>query len=371
MASETRLRLSVLSSARASSGGPTAARTQPAARRPPDRADARRGRPGSLAWWWVTTTTSMSPLPRMTPGLAPGNRAERSRPPAGLADHDVAGVHPARELQDRVGDVLAQDVVEGAAQGLDQGALAQQGLGGAVGQAVPEADVQGQQLAAGPRVRDPGAAPDQRLALGPPGQGDDDPLPGGPGVGDVVVGAVASPAPRRPGRRPRAGPARAGRSGCRRGRSWSARRRSSRRCTRCRGPAGGAGPAGSCRPARSGRRQRTTSSGTVSCWRMPVIDSTTSFSDSRCWMFTVVITSMPASSRRLTSCQRLAFAGARDVGVGQLVDQGHLGPAGQHRGQVHLGERRPPVLDDLRGAPAPARRPSPRCAPGRGSPRSR
>ena len=95
--------------------------------------------------------------------------------------------------------------------------------------------------------------------------------------------------------------------------------------------------------------ERTTSSGTVSCWRMPVIDSTTSLSDSRCWMFTVVITSMPASSSSSTSCQRLALRRAGDVGVGQLVDQGHLGSAGQDGVQVHLGERRPAVLDHAAG----------------------
>ena len=50
---------------------------------------------------------------------------------------------------------------------------------------------------------------------------------------------------------------------------------------------------------------RTTSSGTVSRWRIPVIEATTLFSDSRCWMFTVVITSIPAASSDSTSCQRL------------------------------------------------------------------
>ena len=41
--------------------------------------------------------------------------------------------------------------------------------------------------------------------------------------------------------------------------------------------------------------------------RMPVMPSTTSLSDSRCWMFTVEITSMPASSSSSTSCQRFSL----------------------------------------------------------------
>ena len=53
--------------------------------------------------------------------------------------------------------------------------------------------------------------------------------------------------------------------------------------------------------------RRTTSSGIVSRCSIPVISSTTSFIDSRCWMFTVVITSIPASSSSSTSCQRFSW----------------------------------------------------------------
>ncbi len=52
---------------------------------------------------------------------------------------------------------------------------------------------------------------------------------------------------------------------------------------------------------------RTTASGTVSRCVTPVMRSITSFNDSRCWMFTVEITSMPASSNSSMSCQRLAL----------------------------------------------------------------
>ena len=52
---------------------------------------------------------------------------------------------------------------------------------------------------------------------------------------------------------------------------------------------------------------RTTASGMVSCCRIPVMPSTTSLSDSRCWMFTVEMTSIPASSSSSTSSHRLWF----------------------------------------------------------------
>ena len=60
----------------------------------------------------------------------------------------------------------------------------------------------------------------------------------------------------------------------------------------------------------------------------------------------------------------LGVAGAGHVGVGQLVDQGDLGAAGQHRVEVHLLERGAPVghggsghhlqaVQQGRGGPAP------------------
>ena len=52
--------------------------------------------------------------------------------------------------------------------------------------------------------------------------------------------------------------------------------------------------------------RRTTASGIVSCCLTPVICSTTSLTDSRCWMFSVEMTVMPASSSSSTSCQRFS-----------------------------------------------------------------
>jgi len=59
------------------------------------------------------------------------------------------------------------------------------------GESVGARHVHGEQFAAGPAGRDPGPAAQQRLPLGTPGQCDHDPLPGGPGALDAVVGPVA------------------------------------------------------------------------------------------------------------------------------------------------------------------------------------
>ena len=57
-------------------------------------------------------------------------------------------------------------------------------------------------------------------------------------------------------------------------------------------------------------------------------------------MLTVVITSMPASSSSSMSSPALGVARPGHVGVGQLVDERHLGPAGQHGVDVDLLEGR-------------------------------
>ena len=94
---------------------------------------------------------------------------------------------------------------------------------------------------------------------------------------------------------------------------------------------------------------RTTQSGTRSWTWAPVICSTASAMLSRCWMLTVVITSMPASRISRTSSQRLRVARSGHVGVGQLVDQGHLRMAGEHGVEVHLLEAGAPIVDDPPG----------------------
>ncbi len=55
-------------------------------------------------------------------------------------------------------------------------------------------------------------------------------------------------------------------------------------------------------------------------------------------------------------------AAVRHVGVREFVDQGDLGPAVQHGGQVHLGEAGVAVLARPCGARSRGRRSAPRCA---------
>ena len=97
----------------------------------------------------------------------------------------------------------------------------------------------------------------------------------------------------------------------------------------------------------------------------------TSFSDSRCWMLTVEITSMPAASSSSTSCQRLALRDPGTLVWASSSTSDHGRAAGQHGVDVHLLERgaavaRPPGAGRPRGPGA-----GPRSSAGRGSRRSR
>ena len=250
----------------------------------------------------------MSPEPRRPRSPTPGRSSRRQPAAAAGADDDLGGVDAAGEVEDRLGDVVADDVVEGAAELLDQLALARQGRRVGVGEPVGREHVHARAARrrrrgrrsgrrggaavspSGPpvsatttrsRVGQVAAMPCSRAValeglVDPVGQPQQRQLAQG---GEVADAEVVAPARRR---------------SCR-----------PRRC--CRAPSAGAAPRATCRPARSGRPARTTSSGTVSRCRTPVIASTTSLSDSRCWMLTVVMTSMPASSSASTSCQRFSL----------------------------------------------------------------
>ncbi len=86
--------------------------------------------------------------------------------------------------------VVADHLVEGAAERLDQGALLSECRGVRAAQAVLAGHVHGEQLAAGRTGGDPRTAAQQRLALGPAGEGDDDALAGLPRAVDALLGAV-------------------------------------------------------------------------------------------------------------------------------------------------------------------------------------
>ena len=106
------------------------------------------------------------------------------------AQHDLGGVDPAREGQQRGRDVVADDVVEGAAEVLDEGALDGEFLGRGGGQPVAAGDVDGHDLAAGALLGEPGGPPDQGPPLGAAGQADDDPLARAPDPRHLVLAAV-------------------------------------------------------------------------------------------------------------------------------------------------------------------------------------
>ena len=334
----------MLNRARASRGGPRTASSQPAIRRPRGSADARRGIPVPVAL--LVGDDHDVHVAAAADHAGAGTWQERgAQPPAaGLADHDVAGVHPAGELQDRVGWVFAQDVVEGAAQGLDQGALAQQGIRCAVGQAIPEADVQGQQLTAGPGVRDPGSTPDQGLTLGPPRQGDHHALPCGPRVGDLVVSAIAL----------QGGVDAVGdpeqRQFAQRGQVAHAEEV---------GQGGvyllGAVHVAVGKPAAQGLRAHVHEFDLVG-GAHHVVGDCLLLADPGDRLDDVVQRFQVLDVHRgdhvdarveqgLDVLTALGVPRAGDVGVGQFVDQGHLWSPGQEGGQVHLGERRPTMLD--------------------------
>ena len=121
-----------------------------------------------------------------------GAGAEQPGPggPAALAEHELGGVLGAGEGEQGLGDVVAEQLVVGAAERLDEQALRGECLMAGAGEAVGPGDVHGEQVAAGCPGGDPGGAADQGLALGAAGQRDDDPLAGLPGAGDVVLLAV-------------------------------------------------------------------------------------------------------------------------------------------------------------------------------------
>ena len=106
---------------------------------------------------------------------------------------------------------------------------------------------------------------------------------------------------------------------------------------------------------------RTTSSGIVSRWTMPVMRSTTSLIDSRCWMLTE-ITVMPASRSSLTSCQRLALR-IRGRWCGRARRPARSGACGRGRRRCPSPRTRCPGtrrrrrgrLRDRRSAPVRAR----------------
>ena len=120
-----------------------------------------------------------------------GPREQRGQPSAAArAEHELGGVLSPGEGQQRLRYVVGDDLVEAAAERLGEPPLGRPARRVGAGEAVRSGHVQREQVAARRSCGDPRGTPDQRLAFGPAGQGDHDPLPGLPGVVDAVCFAV-------------------------------------------------------------------------------------------------------------------------------------------------------------------------------------
>ena len=92
---------------------------------------------------------------------------------------------------------------------------------------------------------------------------------------------------------------------------------------------------------------RTTQSGTRSRTCAPVMCSTASAMLSRCWMLTVVMTSMPASSSSRTSCQRFRCRPSRARWYGPARRPGRAWDGGPARRRGPSPRIACPVVDGL------------------------
>ena len=125
----------------------------------------------------------MDPARAATVGPDAGREQPGEPAAAGGAEDELGGVLGPGEGEQGGGDVVADDLVVGAAEAFDQGPLPGQGGGVAVGQPVGAGDVHGEQVGAGVAGGDAGGAADQGVAFGAAGQRDDDAFAGFPGGG--------------------------------------------------------------------------------------------------------------------------------------------------------------------------------------------
>jgi hypothetical protein len=109
----------------------------------------------------------------------------------GRAQHELGGVDPAGEVQQRGGDVVADHGVEAGAHPLSQRPAAGQRGRMGTGQTVAAQYVRHQQLRAD-SGGDPAGSPHQRLTFRAAGDRHHQPFPDLPDVGDVVLAAVTA-----------------------------------------------------------------------------------------------------------------------------------------------------------------------------------
>ena len=108
------------------------------------------------------------------------------------AQHELGRVDATGEVEQRIRHVVADHGVEGRTEILGELAVLAHLGGPETGEPVPAQHVQREQFGACPHG-DPAGAPDDRLAFRPAGDGHDNPLPRLPGVGDPQRGQVAGP----------------------------------------------------------------------------------------------------------------------------------------------------------------------------------
>lgn len=105
--------------------------------------------------------------------------------------HDLSDALRLGELEQGIGNPLAPGLVVAAAERLQKGALRVQYSRVDAGEPVLRDHVEGQQFGAGRTSADPRGAADERLALRATAQGHENPFPGLPRNGDAVFGPVA------------------------------------------------------------------------------------------------------------------------------------------------------------------------------------
>ena len=357
--------------------GPTAAsRSRASTRRRGSAArPARARRPGSVgaapSSRLITCTSMPCPSSRIT--VVDHRAARQLAParPAARAEHDLRRVQRPRRVDERLADVGADDLAV-ACRRARSTSLRCRSSSAAEGAASPSCGthVHGDEVAFARCGHARGAA-DEPLAVGRARERDDDPLARLPRLVDAVplpvvverlVDAVGDPEQRELAQRAEVAGAEvvAERGVDPLGRVDVAVRQ----------PARGA-PRGVMSTSSIWSARRTTSSGIVSRCLTPVIRSTTSLSDSRCWMLSVEITSIPASSSSSTSCQRFSL---REPGTFVCASSSTSATCGPAR---RAPRRRPSPRTSRRGtrracaARPRGRRPAPRSARGRASRRSR